>query len=159
VPIDPDNHPSAPPTPQDNERVVIELAIRVMQLKGWIEEPDDDLIETLKRLYDANPLCQVEVNFTGDPLCDMLACRPGEYLAAAYENDCNERWEREEAERWSCPCGFTFGLYPWSEQNVAFYTLTDSGLFDTQVNDCPGCSRNLKKTRADHANGQLGFAF
>lgn len=159
MPVDSDDQPSAPPTPQDNEWVVIELAIRVMQLKGWIEEPDDDLIEMLKRLYDANPFCQVEVNFTGDPLHDMLACRPGEYLAAAYENDCNERWEREEAERWSCPCGFTFGLYPWSEQNVAFYTLTDDGLFDTQVNDCPGCRRNLKKTRADHANGQLGFAF
>jgi hypothetical protein len=104
-------------------------------------------------------MSQQTVHFTGEVLHDMLAGRPGEYLAAAWETECQERWEREEAERWSCPCGFTFGLYPWSQEKVAFYTLTGSGLFDTQVTDCPGCTRNLKRARADHAHGQLGFAF
>ncbi len=40
-----------------------------------------------------------------------------------------------------------------------FYTLTDTGLFDTQVTTCPCCSRNLTKARNDNANGQLGFEF
>jgi hypothetical protein len=137
----------------------VEIAVSQMEGKGWIEEPDDELIDTLKRLYHENPVCQSTVQFNGEILHDMAAARRGEYLAAAFENECQERWEREEAERWSCPCGFTFGLYVWSEKRANFCTLTDTGLFDTDVTSCPACNRNLNKARADHANGQLGFAF
>lgn len=137
----------------------MEIAVSQMEGKGWIEEPDDELIDTLKRLYRENPPCQRAVRFNGEILHDMAAARPGEYLAAAFEYECQERWEREEAERWSCPCGFTFGLYPWNERRVTFYTLTDAGHFDTEVTNCPVCNRNLNKARTDHANGQLGFAF
>jgi hypothetical protein len=146
-------------TGEPNERLVIELALLVMQGKGWIDEPDDELIETLRRLYHANPICQQEVTFNGDIMHDLCAGRPGEYLAAAYENERQEYWERYEAQRWSCPCGTTFGLYAWSEKRAHFYTLTDTGLFDTQVTACPRCNRNLAKARAAHADGQLGFAF
>ncbi|MGA2162937.1 MAG: hypothetical protein ABSH36_00530 [Solirubrobacteraceae bacterium] len=144
---------------EPNERLVIELALGVMRGKGWVEEPDDELIERLRRLYHANPICQQEVKFTGELLHDLCAARPGEYLAAAFEYECEERWERYEAERWSCPCGVTFGLYNWSHTNTAFYTLTSDGLFDSKVKECPRCSRNLAKARNEQAFGQLGFAF
>jgi len=146
-------------TGEPDERLVIELAIGVLHGKGHIEDADDELIETLRRLYHANPICQTEVRFNGDILHDLCAARPGEYLVAAYERECEEHWERHEAQRWSCPCGFTFGLCVWSEKRVNFYTLTDTGLFDTEAATCPRCSRNLNKARIDHANGQLGFAF
>ena len=146
--------------PEDeNKRLVIEIALSVMCGKGWIEEPDDELIQTLKRLYHENPPCQVEVKFTGEAWNDMLAGRPGEYLAAAFEREGEERWEREEAQRWRCPCGFTFGLYQWNERKVDFYTLTDDGLFNEAVAVCPSCKRNLAKVREEHVDGQLGFAF
>ena len=155
--------PDAPNAPSDadpdNKEVVVALAVRVLQTKGWIEEPYDELLDALHRLYDANPDCQIEVEFNGDLWHDMHAGRPGEYLAGAFENECQEQWEREEAERWSCPCGFTFGLYVWNERRANFYTLTDTGLFDTDVTSCPRCNRDLNKVRAEHANGQLGFAF
>lgn len=147
--------------PRTNEDIVIAIALDVMCGKGWIEdeEPDDELIETLKRLYHENPICQIEVKFTGDVMYDLCAGRPGEYLAAAYECEGRERWEREEAPRWSCPCGFTFGLYEWYASRTDLYTLTDDGLFDEVVTDCPRCTRNLKTVREQHADGQLGFAF
>jgi DNA methylase len=154
-----DTAQESPVAAEQNERLVIELALGVMQGKGWVEEPDDELIQTLRRLYHDNPVCQQEVKFTGEMLHDMCAARPGEYLAAAFENECQERWEREEAERWSCPCGYTFGLYSWSPTKADFYTLTTDGLFDSGVTKCPSCARNLAKVRAEHADGQLGFAF
>lgn len=70
-------------TGEPNEALVIELALGVMQGKGWIEEPDGELVEELRALYHANPLCQAQVTFTGEILHDMVAARPGEYLAAA----------------------------------------------------------------------------
>ncbi len=142
-----------------NEQLVIEIAISVMQGKGWIDEPDDELVQTLKRLYQANPACRKEVKLTGELLRDMAAGRPGEYLAAVFERECEERWEREEAERWSCPCGFTFALHTWGPYKTTFYTLTDDGLFDETASACPQCKRDLAKTREKHAHGQLGFAF
>jgi hypothetical protein len=159
VSTDTNGQPPALPSPQENERLVVEIALGVMQGKGWIDEPDDELIETLKRLYHENPICQFEVKFTGEALHDMLASRPGEYLAAAFEREGEERWEREEAQRWSCPCGFTFGPYQWNERKVDFYTLTDDGLFNEAVAVCPSCKRSLAKVREEHADGQLGFAF
>jgi ribosomal protein S27AE len=143
----------------DNERVVIEIAVSHMVGKGWIEEPDAALIGTLSRLYSTDALCQIEVKFTDDIWHNMHAARPGEQLVCLYENECREQWEREEAERWSCPCGSTFGIYPWFGAKVSFYTLAEDGLFDSQVEQCPRCTRNLAKARADHTHGQLGFAF
>jgi hypothetical protein len=150
--------------PVDNERLVIEIAISVLCGKGMIEEekevePDEVLIADLARLYQENPLCQTEVTFTGEILHDLLAGRPGEYLAAAYERECEERWEREEAPRWNCPCGLTFGAYNLYQRKPAFYTFTDDGLFDKAVAVCPNCKRNIAKVREQHADGQLGFAF
>jgi hypothetical protein len=148
--------------PPTNEDIVIAICLDVMCGKGWLDsevEPDDELIETLKRLYRENPTCQVAVKFTGEALHDMCAGRPGEYLAAAYECEGRERWEREEAPRWSCPCGCTFGVYDWGGSKKNLYTLTDDGLFDQLVTDCPECKRNLAKVRKQHADGQLGFAF
>jgi hypothetical protein len=157
-----DNEDTATSTEESqptNEDLVIEVALAVLEGKGWIEEPTDELIATLKRIYQAEPLCQVEVKFTGETLNDLLAGRPGEILVASFEQECQEHWEREEAERWSCPCGVTFGLYPFSERNVHFYTLAEDGLFEQAVSDCPRCKRNLTKVREQHAEGQLGFAF
>ncbi len=162
------NTPNAPPgASSENRDVIVALAVGVLQGKGWIEEPYDELIDALRRLYDANPDCQIEVKFNGDPWHDMHAGRPGEYLAAAFENECEERsereqaerrerWEREEAERWSCPCGMTLAV---GSSKDAFHTLTDDGLFEKTVSECPRCERNLAKVRSKHADGQLGFAF
>jgi hypothetical protein len=142
-----------------NETVVINIALAVMQGKGWVEEPDDELIATLRRLYRENPMCQATVKFTGELIHDLCAARPGEYLASAYEREREEHWERYEAPRWSCPCGVTFGLYSWSETRADFYTFTSDGLFDVPVKQCPRCNRDIARVRAEQANGQLGFAF
>lgn len=141
---------------EDPEQTVIEVALDFMVMKGWIEEPDADLIGQLRDLYAANPSIHLPIQFNGDVLHDGAQARPGQELAALYENKCTERWEREEAERWPCACGHTFGLYPWSNSNVSFYTLTSDGLFDTQVDKCPRCKRDLAKLRKEQP-GQLGF--
>jgi len=140
------------------ERPVIEVTLDHMVMKGWIEEPDPDLVGELRDLYAANPSVHKAMRFTGDVLHDSAQARPGQELAALYEQKHQERWEREEAERWDCACGFKFGLYPWSSSQVSFYTLREDGLFDTQVNKCPRCDRDLAKLRAERP-GQLGFAF
>ena len=49
-----------------NRESVVGLAVRVLQMKGWVEEPYDELLDALERLYDANPICQVTVEFNGD---------------------------------------------------------------------------------------------
>lgn len=147
-------------TAEEKERVVVEYALGYMVARGWLEdEPDRVLLEALRRLYAENPLCQVEIVLNGEVLHDLAAARPGEHLALLYEQECNDHWEREEAERWSCPCGFTFGIYPWAGAQRSFYTLTDDGLFDRQVERCPRCDRDLAKARRELAEGQLGFAF
>jgi hypothetical protein len=152
---DPDDLP--PGFADANEELVVRLALGVLAGKGWIEEPDDDLIATLRRLYSANVVCQQEVKFTGEVLHDMLAGRPGEYLAAAWEQEQQDRWEREYAERWDCPCGQTFGLYPFTSRRVTFYTLAVDGLFHEAVSTCPTCDRDLAATRDEVPAGQLGF--
>lgn len=152
-----DTGATAPAEEPENRgaRLVIENALSVLSGKGRIEEIDDELIVTLKRIYDENPLFQVEVTSHGN----VLAGSRGEYLAGAYERECEERWEREEAPRWSCPCGHAFGVYEWRGPHTQFYTLTDDGLFQEPVAACPSCTRNLAKVREEHADGQLGFAF
>lgn len=143
---------------ETNEDLVVQLAVTVLAGKGWIEEPDDALLATLRRVYNANPICQQEVKFTGELLHDMLAARPGEYLATAWEKEQQDHWERHHAERWSCPCGEPFGLYPLGGTRAAYYTLADDGLFLEQATHCPHCGRDLAATRKDLPAGQLGFA-
>jgi ribosomal protein S27AE len=126
-----------------------------MVMKGSIEEPDAELIGQLQDLYAANSSLHIEMHFTGDVLHDAAQARPGRELAALYERQQQDRWEREQAERWACACGFTFGLYPWSDRSVNFYTLND-GLFHNQVQKCPRCKRDLAKLRSERP-GQLGF--
>jgi DNA modification methylase len=140
------------------ERAVIEVTLDFIVMKGWLEEPDADLIGELRDLYAANPSVHVPMRFTGEVLHDSAQARPGQALAALYEQKYQERWEREDAERWDCACGFTFVLYPWSSSRVYFYTLREDGLFDAQVEKCPRCDRDLAKLRAERP-GQLGFAF
>jgi hypothetical protein len=142
---------------EDNERLVIEICLSVMRGRGWIEEPDRALVTTLRRLYVANEICQVTVQFNGDLMHDLCAGRPGEYLAAAWERECEEHWERHEAPCWSCPCGVIYGLITWGNAKVAFYTLTEDGLFDEQVADCPSCRRHLARVRRETGPGQLGL--
>jgi hypothetical protein len=137
------------------ERAVIEAALEFMVMKGSIEEPDAELIGQLQDLYAANSSLHIEMHFTGDVLHDAAQARPGRELAALYERQQQDRWEREQAERWACACGFTFGLYPWSDRSVNFYTLND-GLFHNQVQKCPRCKRDLAKLRSERP-GQLGF--
>lgn len=140
---------------ESNERLVIEIALSMMEAKGWIDEPDAGLIKDLRRLYGENNACQQTVLFTGDLLHDMLAGRPGEYLGYAWEREQEENWERHEAPRWSCPCGVTYGLLLWGKE-ATFYTLTDDDLFDMQMKDCPSCQRNLAGAREGRAE-QLGL--
>jgi hypothetical protein len=141
-----------PPNP--GAAIAIRLALAVLAGKQAIEEVDDPLIVTLKALYDEDPFCRVPVDSTGKALPGALDHRPGEYLAAAYIQHQQERWERDSAQRWSCPCGVTFALFIRS-----FYTLTADGLFAGEVSLCPGCGRDLANVRATVVYGQLGFAF
>ena len=77
---------------QRNEDLVVAIAADRLAAKGWLEdEHDHELLDSLHRLYVANPTCQVNVEFNGEVLHDMFAARPGEHLAAAFEN------ERQEA--------------------------------------------------------------
>jgi hypothetical protein len=41
----------------------------------------------------------------------MFAARPGEHLAAAFENERQEAWERT-VPTWTCDCGSTFKVLP-----------------------------------------------
>ncbi len=158
LPAVPDDHPLAvlERIRDPIEQAVIEVCLDHMAMKGWIEEPDADLIGVLRDLYAANPSLHQPIRRTGDLLRDAGQTRPGAELASRYEQKEQDRWEREEAERWDCACGFTFGLYPWSNSSVNFYTLTDDGLFRSAVSKCPRCKRDLAKVRAERP-GQLGF--
>ena len=144
---------------EHDEQKTTDVALAIMLNRGELEEPDDELIAALRRLYHSDPVCRIPIRFSGEILHDMAAARPAEHLIALFEQECEERWEREEAERWSCPCGFTFGLYPWYAEKVSFYTLAETGVFHTLVEECPRCTRDLAKTRAELTEGQLGFAF
>ena len=54
--------------------LVAGIAVNVLAAKGWLEdEPDDELADALHRLYHANPVCQVKVEYSGELLHDMLA--------------------------------------------------------------------------------------
>ena len=134
----------------DNKEVVVALAVRVLQTRGWIEEPYDELLDGLERLYDANPDCQIEVEFNGDPWHDMHAGRPGEYLAVAFEDQCREN--NGNARRRSAgpaPAGSPLVSTCGTSGGPSLYTCTDTGLFDTDVTSCPRCNRDLNKARAD----------
>ena len=76
----------AAPLSNPNEDLVVAIAVDVLAAKRWLEDaPDEELLADLRRLYHTNPVCQLEVRYTGELLHDMLASRPGEYLAAAYD--------------------------------------------------------------------------
>jgi len=139
---------------------VIECALSHMTSRGWLDdEPGAELLGDLARLYDETPEVQKDIVYNGDVLHDLAASRPWEHLALLVEDEYREQWEREEAERWSCPCGHPFGVYSWSSTLCHYYTLAEDGTFDEHVEKCPTCSRTLAKVRAELAEGQLGFAF
>jgi hypothetical protein len=148
---------------EPNERLVIELALGRMESHGWIQDPDDQemlgLIATLRKLYADTQLCRFEVRLTGELWHDVHAARPAEYLIGAYECYCQERWQREEAERWSCPCGETLALSGYDPKRPDFWTLASDGLFGEEVKTCPRCARRLARAFADCATGQLGLGF
>jgi hypothetical protein len=87
---------------------VVAIALDVLTAKGWLEDdPDPELLAALHRLYRTQPICQVEVRYTGELLHGMLGERPGVYLAGAFENERQEEWERT-LPTWSCDCGQVF---------------------------------------------------
>ncbi|MGO9976678.1 MAG: hypothetical protein ACLP01_28505, partial [Solirubrobacteraceae bacterium] len=91
-----------------NEEIVVAITLDVLAGKGWFaDEPDDELVAALRRLYGAHPVFQLEVQFTGGVLHDTLAARPGQYLAGFYEQERQEEWERT-GPTWTCDCGSTF---------------------------------------------------
>lgn len=142
------------------EQLAIEHAVAHMECRGWIDEPDEQIIEDLTRLYHESPASyRIASEFNGDVLHDLLVARPAEYLAGAWQIEQEEHWQRYQAPRWSCPCGVTFGAYEFTSRKYTLFTLTADGLFDAQVTDCPSCGRNLAKVQAEQADGQLGFAF
>jgi hypothetical protein len=166
---------AADPDSIDNEELVVGIALDVMAGKGWIDGDtiDDDLVEALRRLYRANPICQVKVEFTGELMHDMLAARPGEYLAAAYELECQERWERE-LPVWACDCGAQYKVTPdWysAKPNNCFYRVAEDGTLGDLVGStrgrgiseaarnmvCPACGGEFARTLARQADPQLSL--
>jgi hypothetical protein len=168
--------PAPEEEPTDNEELVIGIALNVMAGKGWIydETVDEELIETLRRLYRENPLCQVKVQFTGELMHDLMAARPGEYLASAYEVECQERWERG-LPVWACDCGAEYKITPdpWgaAKRNDCFYRIASDGTLDKLVGStrgrgvsvearntaCPDCGREFVRTLARQADPQLSL--
>jgi hypothetical protein len=148
---------------EPNERLAIDLALGGMASRGWIDEPEDtellELIATLRKVYANHPLCQQEINLTGESWHDLHAARPAEYLLGAYERYCQERWMREEAEHWSCPCGETFALCGYDPERPDFWTLGSDDLFVEPVTKCPRCTRELPKAHQDAGQGQLALGF
>src|SRR4051812_34977532 len=99
-----------------NEDLCVEIALDVMAGKGFIdsEQVDDELIAELRRLYRTGPPhLRVRIRFKRDDVFhNMLAARPGEYLAGAWEFEQQMRWQRECAPRWECDhCGTLVGAY------------------------------------------------
>ncbi len=143
-----------------NEDLVVAIAVDVLAAKGWLEEePDDALIAALHRLYRANQVCQVEVRYSGEPLHDMLASRPGEHLADFYQQECQEAWERT-VPAWTCDCGQTYKVLPGGlpgRPDDRFYRLVADGVLGALVGStrgigishnkaCPGCGRDFATT-------------
>jgi hypothetical protein len=156
-------------THASNEEVVVAIALDVLAGKGWLaEEPDDELVAELRRLYGAHPVCQLPVEFTGEVLHDMLAARPGQYLAGFYEQERQEAWERT-VPTWTCDCGQAFKVLPGGDvgrPNDCFYRIVEDGLLGqlagtirgtgiTHNKACPDCHREFAATLKRHADPQL----
>jgi hypothetical protein len=152
-----------------DEELVVALAVDVLAAKGWLEDdPDPELLGDLHRLYRANPVCQLQVRYTGELLHDMLASRPGEYLAAAFESERQEAWERTVAS-WTCDCGQTFKVLPGGNRrrpDDRFYRIVADGLLGELVGTvrgigishnkaCPDCRREFAATVKRLADPQL----
>ncbi len=156
-------------TQASNEEMVVAIALDVLAGKGFIaEEPDDELVAALRRLYAAPPVCQLEVQFTGEVLHDMLAARPGQYLAGFYEQERQEAWERT-VPTWTCDCGQAFKVLPGESPgrpDDSFYRIVENGLLGQLVGTsrgtgithnkaCPDCRREFAMTLKRHADPQL----
>jgi hypothetical protein len=152
-----------------NEELVLALAVDVLARKGWFEdEPDDELLAALRRLYGANPVCQLEVKFTGEVPHDMLAGRAGQHLAAVYEQERQEEWERT-VPTWTCDCGSTFRVLPGGipgRPDDRFHRIVQDGLLGQLVGTirgtgishnkvCPDCRREFAITVKRLADPQL----
>lgn len=155
--------------PHGNEDVVVASAADVLAAKGWFEEePDHELLDSLHRLYQVNPNCQVNVRFNGEVLHGMPAARPGEQLAAAFENERQEAWERT-APTWTCDCGSTFKVLPGGlpgRPDGRFHRSFEDGLLGALVGTsrgtgisrnkaCPDCGREFAPTVKLTAEPQL----
>jgi hypothetical protein len=136
--------------PADNEAHVVAIAADVIKGKGLIDDDAEPPLEDLRRLYREIPECQVAVVHGEDAWLNLLADRPGEILARAWEAEREAEWQRYLAPRWQCPCGQTLAFIP-GIQRPRFFTLSADELFDERVSDCPGCKRNIAETRAKEA--------
>jgi hypothetical protein len=156
-------------TATSNEDLVVAIALDVLTAKGWLEDdPDPELLAALHRLYRTQPICQVEVRYTGELLHDMLAERPGVHLVGAFENERQEEWERT-LPTWSCDCGHVFKVLPGGlpgKPDDRFYRLAADGLLGELVGTlrgtgiarskvCPECAREFAATIKRHADPQL----
>jgi hypothetical protein len=64
-------------TQASNQELVGAIAVDVLAGKGWCDdEPDCELIAALRCLFGASPVCQLEVEFNGEVLHDMLRWPP-----------------------------------------------------------------------------------
>jgi hypothetical protein len=60
-------------TQASNQELVGAIAVDVLAGKGWCDDdPDCELIAALRWLFRASPVCQLEVEFNGEVLHDML---------------------------------------------------------------------------------------
>ncbi|MGO9975786.1 MAG: hypothetical protein ACLP01_23880 [Solirubrobacteraceae bacterium] len=147
-----------------NEDLVVAIALDVLAAKGWLEDdPDPELLAALHRLYRTQPICRVEVRYTGELMQDMLAERPGVYLAGAFENERQEEWERT-LPTWSCDCGQVFKVLAGGlpgKPDDRFYRVLDNGLLGelagtlrgtgiARSKACPECARGFAATIKRH---------
>lgn len=153
-----------------NEERAIDLAIGVMEARDWLdgEHVSNELLATLRRLYRANPLCQIPVEFTGDAWLEAIALRPAQELVAALEAEWQDEWDEWERAlpTWTCACGSTFKQSE-SQGHTVLHRI-DSRLLGAVVGSvgargyggerngrCPDCRRDFAETITRHHDPQM----
>jgi hypothetical protein len=133
------------------EELCVDIALMVIVGRGWVdpEHVDVELVSELCRLRrSGHPILRAPIRFNGELLHDLCMQRPGDYLARAWENEQELRYQRECCPRWRCPyCLTDVAEYDgFGPKSMRFFSLNRRGEFVDEVSDCPGCGHSIRET-------------